>query len=296
MACSHLRPPVRKSTVSPMLMRSGSRSCSGPMTTPCEGDSPASSIRLTALLWTVARRLKSQPTLPARPCSKPRGHIKTRRPRRLAARPRSARSRGGRRCTGGQFPDGTGTGHRAQAIGYRTTWRELRGPDRCPATMWPLGLGLSPLELPRREAPDVDVELVQAGVVAVALELNLKLQLFPRYGQVGTRAQGSDPRAAPCTVGTTGRQLTIPDDCSGLLAQNGLVGHDAPCSAWRQRAACSTRGCGARCRGLWRRGAPTSEPTEGHSSVHPLPVGRGRPLEATPSGLTLSPAGSALSG
>src|SRR4030095_11025182 len=80
-----------------------------------------------------------------------------------------------------------------------------RVSDRRPATMWSLGLGLSPLELPRREAPDVDVELVQAGVVAVALELNPKLQFFPRYGQVANRAQVSDPRAAPCTVGTTGR-------------------------------------------------------------------------------------------
>jgi lipid A 3-O-deacylase len=45
-----------------------------------------------------------------------------RRPRRpVRAQPRSARLRGGRRCTGGQCPDGTWTGHRASAIGYRTT-------------------------------------------------------------------------------------------------------------------------------------------------------------------------------
>jgi hypothetical protein len=34
---------------------------------------------------------------------------------------------------------------------------------------------LVPLELPGREAPDVDVELVQAGVVAIAGKLDLKL-------------------------------------------------------------------------------------------------------------------------
>src|SRR4029453_3876510 len=144
-------------------------------------------------------------TLRARSCSRPRARSGRNLCCRLPARLRLALSGGGRRCTGGQCPDGTWTGHRASAIGHRTTWRELRVSDRRPATMWSLGLGLSPLELPRREAPDVDVELVQAGVVAVALELNPKLQFFPRYGQVANRAQVSDPRAAPCTVGTTGR-------------------------------------------------------------------------------------------
>jgi hypothetical protein len=34
---------------------------------------------------------------------------------------------------------------------------------------------LIPLELPDREAPDVNVELGEAGVVAVMLKLNLEL-------------------------------------------------------------------------------------------------------------------------
>src|SRR4030095_7314031 len=172
----------------------------------------------------AGRRAPSTPR--ARSCSRPCARSGRHLCCRLPARLRLALSGGGRRCTGGQCPDGTWTGHRAPAIGHRTTWRELRVSDRCPATMWPLGLGLSPLELPRREAPDVDVELVQAGVVAVTLELDFKLQLLLRYGQVANRARGSDPGAAPCTVGTPGRQLTTPDDCSGLLAQNRLVGHD----------------------------------------------------------------------
>jgi hypothetical protein len=41
---------------------------------------------------------------------------------------------------------------------------------------------LVPLELPRGEAPDVDVELVQTRIVAVARELNLELKLGFRDG------------------------------------------------------------------------------------------------------------------
>jgi hypothetical protein len=53
----------------------------------------------------------------------------------------------------------------------------------CPATVyWTLALSSSldarrlvPLELPGREAPDVDVELVEARVVAVVGKLDLEL-------------------------------------------------------------------------------------------------------------------------
>jgi hypothetical protein len=38
-----------------------------------------------------------------------------------------------------------------------------------------VAIELAPLELPRREAPDVNVELVESGVVAVPGELNLEL-------------------------------------------------------------------------------------------------------------------------
>jgi hypothetical protein len=43
------------------------------------------------------------------------------------------------------------------------------------ARKWSWGLRLIPLELPGREAPNVDVEPVEARVVAVTLELDFKL-------------------------------------------------------------------------------------------------------------------------
>ena len=66
-------------------------------------------------------------------------------------------------------------------------------------------------ELPGREAPDGDVELVEAGVAAGAGELDLKLQLVLRHGLVAHRARGADTWASPRTIRTTGGELAALD-------------------------------------------------------------------------------------
>jgi hypothetical protein len=57
-----------------------------------------------------------------------------------------------------------------------------------------------PLELPRGEAPDVDVELVEARVVAVASELDLELQLILGYGTATDGAFDPDTRTTPSPI------------------------------------------------------------------------------------------------
>ena len=54
---------------------------------------------------------------------------------------------------------------------------------------------LTPLELPRREALNVDMEIVQAGVVTVTRELNLELHLatLDKQDAHGARSAGSGP-------------------------------------------------------------------------------------------------------
>jgi hypothetical protein len=63
---------------------------------------------------------------------------------------------------------------------------------------------LCALELPCCEASDVDVELVQSGVVTIAGELDLELQVILRDGLAAHRAGRTDPRPAPGTVGSAG--------------------------------------------------------------------------------------------
>src|SRR5882724_882465 len=65
-----------------------------------------------------------------------------------------------------------------------------------------------PLELPGREAADVDVVLVEARVFAVVRELDLELQLALRYRQVADRARGTDSWAAPCPIRASVRELS----------------------------------------------------------------------------------------
>jgi len=55
-----------------------------------------------------------------------------------------------------------------------------------------------PLELPRREAPDVDMELVEAAAT-ILFELDLELVLMLRDGQAAHGAFGADTRASPRT-------------------------------------------------------------------------------------------------
>jgi hypothetical protein len=61
----------------------------------------------------------------------------------------------------------------------------------------PRRLGRPPLKLPCREAPDVDVELVQPGIVAVVRKLDLELKLLLAHGQLADRAGGADAWTSP---------------------------------------------------------------------------------------------------
>jgi hypothetical protein len=79
------------------------------------------------------------------------------------------------------------------------------------------------LELPCREATDVDVELVQSGVITIAGELNLELELIFRDGLTAHRAGRTNSRAAP--IGSSAWQLSSADNFSGLLAEDAFVGH-----------------------------------------------------------------------
>jgi len=84
---------------------------------------------------------------------------------------------------------------------------------------------LDALKFPRREALNVNVELIEAGVVAVVFELNLKLQLIPRDGLAADRAERTDPWPAPSTIGSFVWQLSSANHFLGFRAQNLLVGH-----------------------------------------------------------------------
>src|SRR5258706_10605344 len=56
---------------------------------------------------------------------------------------------------------------------------------------------LVPLKLPRGEAADVDVELVEPRIVAVAGELDLELHLLLGHGLLAHRARGANARPSP---------------------------------------------------------------------------------------------------
>jgi hypothetical protein len=68
-------------------------------------------------------------------------------------------------------------------------------------------LHLRPFELPRREAADVDVELVQSWIVAGASELNPELQLGALHGKATDGTGSADTRPTPraVTSGLAGR-------------------------------------------------------------------------------------------
>ena len=81
------------------------------------------------------------------------------------------------------------------------------------------------LELPRWKAADVDVELIQSGVVTIAAELDLELHLIPRDGLAAHRADHTNSWPTPSTIGSLGRHHSSADRFSGFGAQNSLIGH-----------------------------------------------------------------------
>jgi len=81
------------------------------------------------------------------------------------------------------------------------------------------------LELPCREAADVDMKYIQSGAPAVVAELNLHLQLILCNGHIAHCADHTNSRPAPSTIGSLGRHLSSADRFSGSRAQNSLVGH-----------------------------------------------------------------------
>src|SRR4029453_8095250 len=105
----------------------------------------------------------------------------------------------------------------------------VRGPRRresgTSASSRLASIFLRSLELPRREAADVDVELVEPRIVAVTSELNLELQLVALHGKATDGTESADTRPAPRAVRTAGREFPSLDHCSGFLAEDLLVGH-----------------------------------------------------------------------
>jgi len=77
---------------------------------------------------------------------------------------------------------------------------------------------LVPLELPRREAPNVNVELVEPWIVAIPSKLNLELQLILGHGPSTDGALGSDPRTAPGPIRGARGELTALDRFAGLFS------------------------------------------------------------------------------
>jgi len=89
----------------------------------------------------------------------------------------------------------------------------------------PLLLEPPPLELPRREAPDVDVVLVEARVVAITRELDLELHLVALDGQFTDGTGRTDPGSAPCAVRLSAWELAIAYNGARFLAQDFLIPH-----------------------------------------------------------------------
>jgi hypothetical protein len=100
-----------------------------------------------------------------------------------------------------------------------------------PATAWlyPPQLAvlaiLCTLELPGREAADVDVKLIQPRLIAVKRELDLELQLILRDGLTADPAVRTHSRSAPGTIGSSVWQLSIANDFAGFRAKRRLVRH-----------------------------------------------------------------------
>src|SRR6266404_6860533 len=84
---------------------------------------------------------------------------------------------------------------------------------------------LSALELPGREAAEVNMKPLNSGRGAVVGELNLKLYLIQLDRCTTYRAGIIDPRPGPRAVRASGRQLSGTDRLSGRRAADVFVGH-----------------------------------------------------------------------
>jgi hypothetical protein len=87
------------------------------------------------------------------------------------------------------------------------------------------GAVLTPLELPRREAPDVDVERVQPRVVAVAAELDLDLELVAGRGLVADGAYRANAWPAQGAIRSASRERAALNRFTSLRAEKLFIGH-----------------------------------------------------------------------
>src|SRR4029450_864121 len=74
-------------------------------------------------------------------------------------------------------------------------------------------------------ASDIDMQLVEYRVFTMSGELDLELQMILRDGLAAHRAGRTNSWSAPCTVGSSGWQLSSAGHFSGFRAKNSLVGH-----------------------------------------------------------------------
>jgi hypothetical protein len=81
------------------------------------------------------------------------------------------------------------------------------------------------LELPRGEAPQMKVVLVQTRRVAVMRELDLELKLVAAHGLCANDARGTDTRPSPSAIWVVRRNFAGLDRCTSLLTENGFVWH-----------------------------------------------------------------------
>jgi hypothetical protein len=84
---------------------------------------------------------------------------------------------------------------------------------------------LVPLELPGREAPNVNVELVEAWALSVVSELDLELHfiLLDRSSADGTFSANTG--TTPCPIRSAGGELAVLDGFAGLFAEARFVRH-----------------------------------------------------------------------
>jgi hypothetical protein len=82
-----------------------------------------------------------------------------------------------------------------------------------------------PLQLPDGEAPDVDVEPVQARLGAIVGELNLELHLVLGDRLFADGTDSADAGATPRAIRASGGELALLDGFSSFLAEDRFVGY-----------------------------------------------------------------------